>query len=175
MPDIHLAPFPHAYRDFDGDEEAASAHCLGYLEDSSHEQLPPSSVAAFIIEPVQGEGGYVPAPASFLQGLRELADRHGILLILDEVQSGYGRSGKMWAFEHAGIVPDVVLAAKAIANGMPLAAIVSLARVAGALGRRGPRLDLRRQPRRRALRVSRCSRPSATRAWSPTQPHVARS
>ena len=66
--------------------------------------------AAFLIEPVQGEGGYIPAPVAFLQGLRELADRHGILLIVDEVQSGYGRTGRMWAFEHAGIVPDVVLA-----------------------------------------------------------------
>ena len=85
----------------------------------------PARTAAFIIEPVQGEGGYVPAPVAFLQGLRELATRHGILLIMDEVQSGYGRTGKMWAFEHADIVPDVVLAAKAIANGMPLAALVS--------------------------------------------------
>ena len=87
--------------------------------------MPPSRTAAFIIEPVQGEGGYVPAPASFLRGLRELADRHGILLIADEVQSGYGRTGRMWAFEHAGIVPDIVLLAKAIANGLPLAALVS--------------------------------------------------
>ncbi|MFV2063882.1 MAG: aspartate aminotransferase family protein [Chloroflexota bacterium] len=125
LPGIHLAPFPNAYRDFDGDEEAASAHSLRYLETLFTEQLPPASVAAFLIEPVQGEGGYIPAPLSFLQGLRELADRHGILLILDEVQSGYGRSGRMWAFEHAGIVPDVVLVAKAIANGMPLGAIVS--------------------------------------------------
>lgn len=125
LADIHLAPYPNAYRDFGGDEAAATAHCLGYLEDLFAEQLPPSSVAAFLIEPVQGEGGYVPAPTSFLQGLRELADRHGILLIMDEVQSGYGRSGRMWAFEHAGIVPDVLLAAKAIANGMPLAAIIS--------------------------------------------------
>ena len=87
--------------------------------------MPPSRTAAFIIEPVQGEGGYIPAPASFLRGLRELADRHGILLIADEVQSGYGRTGRMWAFEHADIVPDVVLVAKAIANGLPLAALVS--------------------------------------------------
>ena len=125
LPGVHLAPFPNAYRDFDGDEEVAAAHCLGYLEDLFARQLPPSSVAAFLIEPVQGEGGYIPAPVSFLQGLRELADRHGILLIADEVQSGYGRSGRMWAFEHAGIVPDVVLAAKAIANGLPLGAIIS--------------------------------------------------
>jgi 4-aminobutyrate aminotransferase len=125
VPEIHLAPFPHAYRDFDGDEEAASAHSLAYLERLFAEELPPAGVAAFIIEPIQGEGGYIPAPASFLQGLRELCDRHGILLIADEVQSGYARTGKMWAFEHAGIVPDVVLVAKAIANGMPLGAIVS--------------------------------------------------
>jgi 4-aminobutyrate aminotransferase len=72
-----------------------------------------------------GEGGYNPAPAPFLRALREICDEHGILLIADEVQCGYGRTGKMWAFEHAGIVPDVVAVAKAIANGLPLSAIVS--------------------------------------------------
>jgi 4-aminobutyrate aminotransferase len=82
-------------------------------------------VGAVLIEPVLGEGGYVPAPASFMQGLRALCDEHGILLIADEVQSGYGRTGKMWGFEHSGIVPDVVCVAKAIANGLPLSAIVS--------------------------------------------------
>ena len=125
LPDVHIAPFPYAYRDFGGDEEAASASALDHLERLFATIVPPSRTAAFIIEPVQGEGGYVPAPASFLRGLRELADRHGILLIADEVQSGYGRTGRMWAFEHAGIVPDIVLAAKAIANGMPLAALIS--------------------------------------------------
>ncbi len=125
LPDVHIAPFPSAYRDFGGDEEAASASALDHLERLFATIVPPTRTAAFIIEPVQGEGGYVPAPASFLRGLRELADRHGILLIADEVQSGYGRTGRMWAFEHAGIVPDIVLAAKAIANGMPLAALIS--------------------------------------------------
>ena len=125
LPDVHIAPFPYAYRDFEGDEEAASASALDHLERLFATIVPPSRTAAFIIEPVQGEGGYVPAPASFLRGLRELADRHGILLIADEVQSGYGRTGRMWAFEHAGIVPDIVLAAKAMANGMPLAALIS--------------------------------------------------
>jgi 4-aminobutyrate aminotransferase len=125
LPDVHIAPFPAAYRDFGGDEELATRVCLDHLERLFAERVPPERVAAFIIEPVQGEGGYVPAPLPFLQGLRELATRHGILLIVDEVQSGYGRTGKMWAFEHAGIVPDVVLVAKAIANGMPLAALVS--------------------------------------------------
>jgi 4-aminobutyrate aminotransferase len=123
--DLHIAPFPAAYRDFDGDEERATASSLDHLERLLAGQVPGDRVAAFIIEPVQGEGGYVPAPAAFMQGLRALADRHGILLICDEVQSGYGRTGRMWAFEHSGIVPDVVLIAKAIANGLPLAAIVS--------------------------------------------------
>jgi 4-aminobutyrate aminotransferase len=125
VPGVHIAPFPNAYRDFDGDGAAASAASLAYLERLFAEQIEPARTAAFIIEPVQGEGGYVPAPVAFMQGLRELATRHGILLIADEVQSGYGRTGKMWAFEHAGIVPDVVLAAKAIANGMPLSALIS--------------------------------------------------
>lgn len=125
LPDVHIAPFPNAYRDFAGDEAAASAASLAQLERLFATQLDPSHTAAFIIEPVQGEGGYIPAPRAFLQGLRGLATRHGILLIVDEVQSGYGRTGRMWAFEHAGIVPDIVLLAKAIANGLPLAAIVS--------------------------------------------------
>jgi 4-aminobutyrate aminotransferase len=125
VPDIHIAPFPSAYRDYAGDEAAATAHSLAYLERLFAEQIQPSRTAAFLIEPVQGEGGYIPAPVAFLKGLRELATRHGILLIMDEVQSGYGRTGRMWAFEHADIVPDVVLVAKAIANGMPLAALVS--------------------------------------------------
>jgi 4-aminobutyrate aminotransferase-like enzyme len=77
------------------------------------------------VEPVQGEGGYVPAPPAFLEILRHVCDEHGILLILDEVQSGFGRTGRMWGFEHAGIVPDVVCMAKAIANGLPLSAIAS--------------------------------------------------
>jgi 4-aminobutyrate aminotransferase len=82
-------------------------------------------VAAFVIEPVQGEGGYTPAPVSFLRELRSLADRHGILLVADEVQTGYGRTGSMWAFQQADIVPDVVTLAKAIANGLPLSAVVA--------------------------------------------------
>ncbi len=82
-------------------------------------------MAAIIIEPVQGEGGYIPAPPAFLRALRAICDEHGILLIADEVQAGFGRTGKMWAFEHAGIVPDVVCMAKAIANGLPLSALAS--------------------------------------------------
>jgi 4-aminobutyrate aminotransferase len=87
--------------------------------------IAPPQVAAVLIEPVLGEGGFIPAPPAYLRGLREMCDEHGILLIADEVQSGYGRTGRMWAFEHAGIVPDVVVIAKSIANGLPLSAIVS--------------------------------------------------
>jgi 4-aminobutyrate aminotransferase-like enzyme len=78
-----------------------------------------------LIEPVLGEGGYIPAPLEFLRQLRALCDQHGILLICDEVQTGYGRTGRMWGFEHAGIVPDVICVAKGIANGLPLGAFVS--------------------------------------------------
>ncbi|CAN5613023.1 hypothetical protein BH20CHL7_BH20CHL7_05250 [soil metagenome] len=88
-------------------------------------EVPATSVAAIVIEPIQGEGGFNPAPPAFLAELRAFCDEHGILLIMDEVQTGFGRTGRMWAFQHAGIVPDVVVLAKAIANGLPLSAIVS--------------------------------------------------
>jgi 4-aminobutyrate aminotransferase len=125
LPGVYFAPYPVAYPGFDGDEEAASAACLERLDSLLSSVVAPTTVGAILIEPVMGEGGYNPAPASFLQGLRARCDEHGILLIADEVQSGYGRTGRMWAFEHADIVPDVVCVAKAIANGLPLSAIVS--------------------------------------------------
>ena len=125
LPEVHLLPFPAAYRDFESDEDAATAACLQYLRDLTTTTVPPDSIAGILIEPVQGEGGYTPAPAAFLRGLRAFCDEHGILLIADEIQTGFGRTGRMWAFEHAGIVPDVVCIAKAVANGLPLSAIVT--------------------------------------------------
>ena len=125
LPSVYMAPFPAVYRDFGGDEALATQTCLAALDNLFATAIPPISVACVIIEPVQGEGGYQQAPAAFLQGLRERCDRHGILLIADEVQSGYGRTGKMWAFQHADIVPDVVCIAKAIANGLPLSAVAT--------------------------------------------------
>ena len=125
LPGVHLTTFPAVYRDFGGDEAAAVAGAMADLQTLVTSEIPPSSIAAVLIEPVQGEGGFTPAPTAFLRELRAFCDRHGILLIADEVQSGYGRTGRMWAFEHAGIVPDVVVVAKAIANGLPLSAIVS--------------------------------------------------
>lgn len=125
LPGVYISPFPSAYRDFAGDDERAVDVSLKHLRDLLRTTVPPSAVAAMIIEPMQGEGGYVPAPPAFLRALRAICDEHGILLIADEVQTGFGRTGKMWAFEHAGIVPDVVCMAKAIANGLPLSALAS--------------------------------------------------
>jgi 4-aminobutyrate aminotransferase len=125
LPGVYFAPYPAAYPDFDGDEERASAACLEILGSLFTSVIAPSVVGSILIEPVLGEGGYNPAPASFLQGLRRICDEHGILLIADEIQTGFARTGRMWGFEHAGIVPDVVVVAKAIANGLPLAAIAT--------------------------------------------------
>jgi 4-aminobutyrate aminotransferase len=125
LPGVYHVPYPAAYRDFADDEAAAAEACLGEIRELLRTVVAPSQVAAVLIEAVQGEGGYYPAPVAFLQGLRALCDEHGILLIADEVQCGLGRTGAMWAFEHAAIVPDVVCVAKAIANGLPLSAIVT--------------------------------------------------
>lgn len=125
LPGVHLTTFPAVYRGFGGDVEAAVAGAMHDLRALTSSVIPPSAVGSILIEPVQGEGGFTQAPPEFLRELRAFCDEHGILLIADEVQSGYGRTGKMWAFEHAGIVPDVVVIAKSIANGLPLSAIVS--------------------------------------------------
>ena len=125
LPGIYFARYPAAYPEFEGDAEAAAAASLADIELLFRTSIPASEVAAFLIEPVLGEGGYYPAPASFLRRLRTLCDEHGILLIADEVQTGFGRTGRMWGFEHSGIVPDVVATAKAIANGLPLSALVT--------------------------------------------------
>ncbi len=125
LPAVYQLPYPAVYRDFGGDEERATEVCLDHMHGLLRTTVAPSQVAAVIIECVQGEGGYYPAPPAFLRALRALCDEHGILFIADEVQSGFGRTGEMWSFEHAGIVPDVVCVAKAIANGLPLSAIVT--------------------------------------------------
>jgi 4-aminobutyrate aminotransferase len=125
LPSVYLTQFPRVYRDFGGDEERAVRVTIGHLEALFATTVPGESVAAVIIEPVQGEGGYIPAPPAFLRALRAICDRYGILLVADEVQAGFGRTGRMWSFEHGGIVPDVVCTAKAIANGLPLSALMS--------------------------------------------------
>src|SRR5262245_428620 len=125
LPEVHLIPYPNAYRDHDGDEGSATEAAMASLDRLLGEVVAPDSVAAILIEPELGEGGYIPAPLEFLRELRARCDRHGILLISDEVQTGYGRTGRMWAFEHADIEPDIVCSAKGIANGLPLGAIVA--------------------------------------------------
>jgi 4-aminobutyrate aminotransferase len=124
LPSVLISPFPDVYRLGKGDEDHATMLALEAL-DRLLDEVGAESVAALLIEPVQGEGGYNPAPPAFLRAIRERCDRHGILLITDEIQCGYGRTGRMWGFEAAGIMPDVVTLAKAMANGLPLGAIVS--------------------------------------------------
>jgi len=124
-------PFPDTYRGTYGVRpECASADCLSYLENELfRRRVDADEVAAIFIEPIQGEGGYLPAPAEFLQGLQAICRKHGILLVADEVQCGMGRTGKWWAVEHAGIEPDIICTAKGIASGMPLGAIIARASV----------------------------------------------
>jgi len=126
---IHM-PYPDTYRALGQNAEECSKECLDFLENQIfHRLADPSDVAAIFIEPIQGEGGYVPAPAAFLRELQRICRRHGILLVADEVQCGMGRTGKWWASEHAGIDPDIVCVAKGIASGMPLGAMIARAGV----------------------------------------------
>jgi len=128
---VFHAPFPDTYRGSYGVRpEHASADCLSYLENELfRRRVDPEEVAAIFIEPIQGEGGYLPAPVEFLQGLERICRKYGILLVADEVQCGMGRTGKWWAVEHAGVEPDILCTAKGIASGMPLGAVVARASV----------------------------------------------
>ena len=129
MPGVYHAPYPDTYRCPRGmSPEMCAPWCLDYIEHQLFGHLvSPDEVAAVVVEAIQGEGGYVVAPDEFLQGLRELTTRHGILLVADEVQSGMGRTGKMFAIEHAGVKPDIIAIAKGIASGMPLGVAVARA------------------------------------------------
>jgi 4-aminobutyrate aminotransferase len=124
-------PYPDTYRGTYGIRpENASADCLSYLENELfRRRVDPDEVAGIFIEPVQGEGGYLPAPAEFLQGLEKICRKYGIMLVADEVQSGMGRTGKWWAVDYAGVEPDIICTAKGIASGMPLSAIITKASV----------------------------------------------
>jgi 4-aminobutyrate aminotransferase len=124
VPGVTHIRYPYAYRGCTGgpqDEEAFSLGCARFIEEKLFKTiLAPEEVAAIFVEPIQGEGGYVVAPDNFLRELRAICNRHGILLVVDEVQSGAGRTGKWWAIEHSGVEPDMVCMAKGIASGMPL-------------------------------------------------------
>ena len=126
LPGVYHAPYPYPYRNPSGPgEEATLTYVFDFIEEMLDTRVPPRNIAAFIVEPVLGEGGYVVPPAGFMPRLRALCDQHGILLIADEVQSGYGRTGKMFACEHTGVVPDIMTLAKSIASGLPLSAVVA--------------------------------------------------
>ncbi len=130
-PEVYRAPYPYAYRDR-GDDPAADA--LAELRSMLTTHIAPELVAAIIFEPVQGEGGFVVPTAEWVRGLREIADEHGIVLIADEVQSGFGRTGKLFAVEHFGVEPDLIAIAKSIAAGVPMSGVVGRAEIVDAAG-----------------------------------------
>jgi 4-aminobutyrate aminotransferase len=121
---IFVAPFPYSYF-YGWDDEQTTKFCMQQLDVLIHGQTTSEETAAVIIEPILGEGGYVPAPAGFLQELRKFCTQNDILLIVDEVQSGFGRTGKFFAFEHAGIEPDIIVMAKGLGSGLPISGIGS--------------------------------------------------
>lgn len=124
MAGVAFAPFPHMYR-YGWSEKETTRFCLQELDHLFVTETVPSDTAAMIVEPVQGEYGYYPATREFMQGLRERCDKHGILLIADEIQAGYGRTGKFWSHEHFGVQPDILISAKGLASGYPLSAIAA--------------------------------------------------
>ncbi len=121
---VFVSPYPYTYK-LGMSEAQATNYCLGALEELLVSQTSPAETAAILIEPELGEGGYVVPPVAFIKGLRELCDRTGILLIFDEVQSGFGRTGKWFAQEHFGVIPDIMTVAKGIASGLPLSGVFS--------------------------------------------------
>jgi 4-aminobutyrate aminotransferase len=128
LPEVYVAPFPYPLAcplPEPHDAEACATHCLAELEAMLEHEVPPEHVAAIVIEPVLGEGGYVAAPASFLRALRDLATRIGALLVFDEVQTGMGRTGAWFAAQKVGVTPDVLTLAKALGGGMPLGAVIA--------------------------------------------------
>src|SRR5690606_173475 len=132
MGGVHFVPYPYPLRM--GGEEAALAATMAAIDDLFATLVSPDDVAAFVVEPILGEGGYVVPPDGFLPALREVADRHGILLAVDEVQSGYARTGRFFATEWTDATPDIVIMAKGIASGMPLSGILAPWRLLEQLG-----------------------------------------
>ncbi len=126
VPGVHHVPYPYPWR-FAGSADQCVEASLAAIEQLFRTTVPAEEVAAFVVEPIQGEGGYVVPPKRFFTGLQELARRHGILIVADEVQCGVGRTGRMWASGHFDLVPDIIASAKGIASGMPLGAMIARA------------------------------------------------
>src|SRR5260221_1173615 len=131
LPAVYHVPYPLSYHG------VSTQDSLAALEQLFKVDVDPAQVAAIIIEPVLGEGGFYIAPPEFLRALRELCDRHGIVLIVDEIQSGFGRTGRMFAIEYAGVEPDLMTVAKSIASGVPLSAVIGKAQIMDAPPPRG--------------------------------------
>ncbi|MFT8322543.1 MAG: aspartate aminotransferase family protein [Bacillus sp. (in: firmicutes)] len=123
MPSVYYAEYPYPLRSGLSEVEETN-RCIADLEDIFHYLIAPDQVAAIIMEPIQGEGGYIVPPKSFMEKIQNICKKHGILLIFDEVQTGFGRTGKMFAWEHFGVKPDILSVAKGIANGFPLSAVI---------------------------------------------------
>ena len=141
VPEVYRVPSPYAYRCPAGRDCSGGCQgdCFGSIEKAFVSTVHPSSVAAIIVEPVSGEGGFIPFPDFYLRQLRELCDEHGIVLIVDEVQTGFGRTGKMFAIEHSGVEPDIMTTAKSMGGGLPIAGVTGKAEImdsvhAGGLG-----------------------------------------
>ncbi len=129
-PEVYRLPFPNVYRRPAGMSEAAFVEdAVRRLEHALVAQVDPSAVAAIVIEPVQGEGGFIPAPAPFLRRIRALCDQYGMVMVADEIQCGFGRTGRLFAVEHYDLAPDLITTAKSLAAGMPLAAVTGKAAI----------------------------------------------
>jgi 4-aminobutyrate aminotransferase len=124
LPSIYCCEYPYSFRTGLSEKEETK-RCIRSIEELFQYQVDPSQVAAIILEPIQGEGGYIVPPSEYIQKVRELCNQHGILLIFDEVQTGFGRTGKMFAYEHFGVEPDILTLGKGIASGFPLSAVVA--------------------------------------------------
>jgi len=130
-PEVYRVPAPYPYRCPAGKDCSGGCRgdCFGFVEETLEGEVGAEALAAVILEPVSGEGGFIPFPDFYLRRLRELCDEHGILLIADEIQTGFGRTGKMFAIEHSGVAPDLLTASKSLAGGMPLSAVIGRAEV----------------------------------------------
>ena len=127
-PEVYRVPFPNEYRG------PSAAEALEALQRAFVTQVAAENIAAIVLEPVQGEGGFVVAPPEFVRGVREICDEHGIVLVVDEVQTGFARTGRMWAIEHSGVEPDLITVAKSIAAGLPLSGVIGRAEIMDAPG-----------------------------------------